>query len=667
MRLANHFREYFSDRFVPVSLSVVDGKKKAIFPKEWTTTTFKNYDAENSIALKTGNGLTVIDIDTKNIADIDEPYLRKFISKTLKKKDTFIVETTHGYHIYLEAKDSMYSNSVRISPFIDIRSENGCVFIHSKVKGLSYRIISNKRPKKANGKLLTFLAAAKEVFPYDYNERGQKTHLKKREPNAALFDAVNSGDIQRILKTCGMKANDFESGKLYISFNRFAFILASEPSIRNEDVPNILSLLIEDVLGFDPESSESKRHIKQSLNNMIWAAQYIEPTSTDIEVYLHNNNYIVINNSAIYYDLNCSSAKIHYLKTGKDGKNFSNDINIANKIDTLIDFFHPSTHTFQYGVLTISTNPIDDWDTNIDFDEQLIYDFEHKIMGGILQDIIELIVFTMKYHESKLNKLLLVGASNKGKTHFANILGFVEMTAKEFVNCLNGGKWSKEQSQALQQSGLLLADDIEHDLPLGIKNIKDSMHIDIMYRGTIVHPLKFLMMTSTHDNIATTMNEEMKNRILIANIGTDYTLNDSPFYQDDMEKYLLHTTAYMKSLMVKAIKSEEGSEKLRVLQNKFRAPQYNDRDEILEIATTRICDELLTNIDVVHVKGKHLIRRKTVVKNLIRNVLKEEFDGHRIDLSKESSFLMSKFVSEHQDVTIREGGKPVKYYTLSID
>lgn len=279
------FESRFKDRLFPVDLKVENHKKIASFPNDWTNRDFDKFDTKNSIALKTGKNLLIIDVDTKDLTLISDN-----IKKTIEDKNTFIVETTHGYHLYYEV-EGKYSNNVRVAPYVDIRADGGCVFCASSVSGLSYTIFSDDKVVPLP-ECFEALISTKKVTAYKYSNDGLKVATEPcREANKALFEAVDSGNIKRVIKATGMCPDrDFLAGQMYTDFNRFAFILASEPSIANDDVELILKKLVEDVLGFDWDSAKTQKALRQSLGNMIWSPKYFEPV--DDEVATNMNDFI---------------------------------------------------------------------------------------------------------------------------------------------------------------------------------------------------------------------------------------------------------------------------------------------------------------------------------------------------------------------------------------
>lgn len=76
----------------------------------------------NARGVRTGNGLMVVDIDTKKLKDID-----KKLIKLLKKHGPATVETAKGYHWYFTNGDDI-AQTQKLTESVDIRNKGGFVF-----------------------------------------------------------------------------------------------------------------------------------------------------------------------------------------------------------------------------------------------------------------------------------------------------------------------------------------------------------------------------------------------------------------------------------------------------------------------------------------------------------------------------------------------------------
>ena len=135
-------------------------KKTTNFGKFWGK--MKRNEA-NTIAFKTGEGLVVVDVDTKNLDEID-----KVIGSELKKL-TPTVTTKRGYHYYFNFKRSNeFVNKAAYGEFVDVRSDGGLIFAKyiGKNPNISYKEtgkIYKKIPKKLEKRLRELMEIKSKV------------------------------------------------------------------------------------------------------------------------------------------------------------------------------------------------------------------------------------------------------------------------------------------------------------------------------------------------------------------------------------------------------------------------------------------------------------------------------------------------------------------------
>ncbi len=171
----------WSDRFVPVNIErkMVKNKKtgemedkKFAYPKPWKKNEqydefTGDFDNHNSVAMRTGNGLGVIDVDTKDLSLLSDVW-RPIVQDYLDNPSTLIVETYNGYHIYIntgEFKLKTTSGKSEKIPYIDFRGEGGMIFIASTADRVSYEVINDaplETPSKYVAALLPEHGTAKE-------------------------------------------------------------------------------------------------------------------------------------------------------------------------------------------------------------------------------------------------------------------------------------------------------------------------------------------------------------------------------------------------------------------------------------------------------------------------------------------------------------------------
>ena len=280
--LPSSYIDLFEERLFPCNIARDEADKKQVkLPKGWTDTEkcYEDFDDSkaNSIAMRTGNGLVVIDIDTKDLTLL-EPHMQDQVKKWLSDKATFTVETTHGYHFYFNSDDKSYGNAVRISNYIDIRGNGGCVFCYTEDKDSSYTVLCEAEPLPLTDELLDYISIQKrdsKIIRYEFDVSGARIATTPHNPNKALKKALSiDDDMQRviaILEACGKTVADFKNtSELYSKTNALAYILAMNPSYPSEDVRPTIEYIIENFSGFDIESQESQKRLNQIFSTMIY-------------------------------------------------------------------------------------------------------------------------------------------------------------------------------------------------------------------------------------------------------------------------------------------------------------------------------------------------------------------------------------------------------------
>lgn len=125
MEINNTLLNLYEDRMFNLELWInKDGKKKTRMP-EWSNSevTLENTNG-NCVAIRTGNSLVVVDIDTKDF-NLLAPEWRDVIDKYINA--TLVIESKRGYHLYFET-DSKVKSRADISSHIDVRGEGGIIF-----------------------------------------------------------------------------------------------------------------------------------------------------------------------------------------------------------------------------------------------------------------------------------------------------------------------------------------------------------------------------------------------------------------------------------------------------------------------------------------------------------------------------------------------------------
>ena len=273
------FLELFEERLFPCNIMRdAQNKKQVSLPKGWTDTTVlydvSNMQGGNSIALRTGGGLLVVDIDTKDFSLL-KTKMRDLASKWLNDKATFTVETTNGYHFYFETDCVNYGNAVRVSEFVDIRGEGGCVFCYTEDSNSSYTVVCSCEPLPLTKELTEYLAVKEPTqVRYSYDKNNRKIALERGDVNDALRDAICSNDINNIIQASSKRIDleGFNRGSdgLYFRVNKLIYIWALNPAVPNERVDGLVQQLIIEKIGFDINSPETIKRLNQIYSTLIW-------------------------------------------------------------------------------------------------------------------------------------------------------------------------------------------------------------------------------------------------------------------------------------------------------------------------------------------------------------------------------------------------------------
>jgi hypothetical protein len=323
---------------------------------------------------------------------------------------------------------------------------------------------------------------------------------------------------------------------------------------------------------------------------------------------------------------------------------------------------------------------MDEWTDDFIVDTAVVNEFEDEIMDGKLDDFLKIIFYSMYFKESKKNKLVFIGKSDKGKTGIPIDIGFMPMTAKEFIKVLDGtGRFSKEQASRLQESGLLLADDISVKMPLGIKNISDEIIADVFHTGGTKLPVKFMVITSTHDGVLHGATDEIKNRLLKIDVGEGKTFTESELWRRDSDYYKKHTNQHVRN-KIKRIVSSCSIDKMsefRELQERYKIDDYNERDEIMEAVYEKMMDMIqntwLTKFnmspEVLQKDGELYLKGKRNFTNKIKDYILEEYGEESVtfsgDLAKDVTVIWRKIVKSDEVQVIRIGDKLSKVWIVS--
>ena len=137
-----------------------------------------------NIGIATGNGLTVIDVDTKDSHGVDGEIsmLEYQVDKGLINETLEVTTPTGGKHYYY-LTDNEYSNKTSILPGVDVRGLGGYVVgPGSTINGTLYEAKQLTEPQRANSEVLQLLGAC-----------------KKRETSTDPFEALDKGYSETLI------------------------------------------------------------------------------------------------------------------------------------------------------------------------------------------------------------------------------------------------------------------------------------------------------------------------------------------------------------------------------------------------------------------------------------------------------------------------------------
>lgn len=330
-----------------------------------------------------------------------------------------------------------------------------------------------------------------------------------------------------------------------------------------------------------------------------------------------------------------------------------------------------SSNVTELSSLNVYTNPYHNVPTEFNGRMDIVEDFFTNIWKGKAEDVLRIIGLTMRFEETKLNKIHVVAPSNAGKTSFLQNIGFQTIHMDRLLEALRAGKGiGKVIMDKVKESGFLLLDEVNKPLTEDIKNIDNYMYIDQFQEGgTQAIKLQFTCMTSTHKTAVRGMSDEMYNRLLLVEL-TDmgYPLSKSELFMHENEAYTKTLTDYGKWVVKDALTNPKYTKRdLLDLQNKYRLELNNDVDEMLTEISEGIISEYkaLAKEDgnIVVRNDEYFIKRKT---DLITAIEDRMSEYSHIDKGKYSDKLVAHFLGDATTKSIKVGGKPIKYYPMSM-
>lgn len=405
---------------------------------------------------------------------------------------------------------------------------------------------------------------------------------------------------------------------------------------------------------------------------------------TPISIHLHGNNYAVRYGNDLLRDLNKTSVGNHLASFGIKSKD-ERDMLIANATPITNIIITPDytttekvIHTLDKSdasnmfVLTQRVNPLFDLPCDFEEDEDIIAEFSQGVWGGKIEDIVRLTALSIKYGESKLNRLMLVAPSDAGKTEIATILKFQKINMRRLLSGMRGDKGvGGGVLEGIKATGLLLIDEANTALEQEIKDMDKALHIDQFGSGgTQIIPLLFTILTSTHKTATRNNSDELYNRFLQVELlesEMSHTVRQGRQHAIDKDRYTNVVQSYVRRLFKDTIRGGGTRDELKALQDKYRLPTNNDLDEVLFEISEKIIKDFKSKAregihsDYILRKGTYYAKRKKDIHDTALDLL-TELSG--LDHGKYAEKLTSHFVGERS--TIKIDNTPLNYYQLNL-
>jgi hypothetical protein len=407
--------------------------------------------------------------------------------------------------------------------------------------------------------------------------------------------------------------------------------------------------------------------------------------ASSFSAYHYDNKFHVVKDNKLITEITKQSLLTTGNGLGLEGKKFEAYVvnrakliqGIKHETDYMIDNeveydLKPSVNPSEFDYLHVLTNPLSK-DITYPKRQDIIDDFCKNIWKGKAEQAIKLVGLTIRFGETKLNKIHLVAPSNTGKTTMFENIGFQTIHMKRLVQALNADKGiGKNVIDGLKSSGFLLIDEANDPLTQDIKNIDNYIQLDQFGQGgTQDIKLHYTILTSTHKQAIRNMSDEMYNRLLVIELGKkepDYSLDKSQLFINENEAYSKTLTQYFKWLLKDALINPKYTKTdLIDLQNKYRLELNDDVNDMMYEISEKVIENLKVQAstygDVVEKQGEYFIKRKKDLVGMIEDFIGEHGN---VDVGKYSETMVAHFLPDGKTKTLKIEGKPIKYYVLNL-
>jgi len=461
----------------------------------------------------------------------------------------------------------------------------------------------------------------------------------------------------------------------------------------NQDPLGILSTMIKGVSKGDMNLRMSKEAIRNAIDFKYTAEPTkhigVKPRLDEVKVYLHGNGFVLVVKDMYITNLNLTAYKRHLNMFGFTKKEIDvigtegaiSDVKheLNYNSDTAIKFdTRPSKLAGMLDVMTVEHNPLHGKEA-MPYDDRVVKAFFDDIWQGRADDVLKLVGLSIRFNETKLNKLVIIAPSSSGKSDFLKQLNFVPVEWTLFKHALKGGKGiGPEVISDLRNTGLLLVDEIEKPLGNDVRLMDGKINLEKFGAGggTQVIKLMFSVFTTTHANAISGLSDELRNRIMAITVPeSGHKVGSSAIFKEVGQiEYTASVINRSYEILLDALRNPEYDEDmLRTLQEKYFLDKSNEIDELLDevhrdfknyitahASTSDINNEIFESNNIYYVNHKRNL------KDVLSGIIASHARDLPISIPKYANKLMDEAVSRSRKM-LTVNGKKIQRYPVNAD
>jgi len=274
---------------------------------------------------------------------------------------------------------------------------------------------------------------------------------------------------------------------------------------------------------------------------------------------------------------------------------------------------------FRDPLLVFETNPVLKNKYKVDnmvADADIVEDFYEKIWNGKYEDLVRYTGFTCRW-DTKKSIIGVIAASDAGKSKVIEEITEGATEIDKIISAISGKKGiGKKALDPLQKTKILLINEVETQLPTGMKQFADGGKVGLdlfgAHGGTTMFSIASTILTAVHPTMFKGANEEFHNRSLMIELTEDemaYAVTDSPLYKKDPAKYLEHTVLKARQIFKDAILNTSYTlDDRNAIAKKYElGNEFSDKDMV-----NRALDIVMRDI-AKHCTGKDKFTKEDVV------------------------------------------------------